>query len=79
MLIQQYNRYLYSQIQGWGYSDIFIHTLARAIFWGFKILKFNFFGGFQKNKCLFGYEDFVDIFSGSSQNWSIFSGNFYAF
>ena len=26
-----------------------------------------------------GYEDFVDIFLGSSQNWTIFRGHFYAF
>ena len=25
------------------------------------------------------YEDFVDIFGGSSQNWTIFRGHFYAF
>ena len=26
-----------------------------------------------------GHEDFVDIFWGSSQNWTIFRGHFYAF
>ena len=26
-----------------------------------------------------GYEDFVDILWGSSQNWSIFRGHFYVF
>ena len=26
-----------------------------------------------------GCEDFVDIFLGSSQNWTIFKGHFYAF
>ena len=62
-----------------GYSDIFIHTWARAIFGGFKILNFNIFGDFQKNEYSFRYEDFVDVFFGSSQNWSIFRGNFYAF
>ena len=25
------------------------------------------------------YEDFVDIFCGSSQNWTIFRGHFFAF
>ena len=48
-------------------------------FWGFKILNFNIFGGFQKNEYFWGYEDFVDIFGGSSQNWTIFRGHFYAF
>ena len=27
----------------------------------------------------FWYEDFVDIFGGSSQNWTIIRGHFYAF
>ena len=36
-------------VGGGGYSDIFIRTLARVIFL-FKILNFNIFGGFQKNK-----------------------------
>ena len=48
-------------------------------FLGFKILNFNIFLGFQKNKYFFGYENFVDIFLGSSQNWTIFRGHFYAF
>ena len=26
-----------------------------------------------------GYEDFVDIFLGSLQNWTMFRGHFYAF
>ena len=28
---------------------------------------------------IFGYEYFVDIFWGHSQNWTIFRGHFYAF
>ena len=47
-------------------------------FWGFKILNFNILGFFPKNKYFLGYEDFVDIFLGSSQNWTIFRGYFYA-
>ena len=34
--------------------------------------------GFQKNEYFLGYEDFVDIFWWSSQNWTIFRGHFYA-
>ena len=30
-------------------------------FWGFKILNFNIFGGFQKYHYFWGYENFVDI------------------
>ena len=51
------------------------------VFW-FKILNFNFLGGFQKNEFFGGYEDFVDIFGGSSQNWAslrIISMQFRAF
>ena len=29
-------------------------------------------GGFRKINMFWGYEDFVDIFWGSSQNWAIF-------
>ena len=34
-------------------------------FWGFKILNFNILGVFRKKNIL-GYEDYVDIFGGSS-------------
>ena len=37
--------------------------IGSGYFWGLKIVNFNIFGGFQKNK-YFGYEYFVDIFSG---------------
>ena len=47
---------------------------ARVILMGF-----NIFGDFQKNEYFGGYEDFVDILGGSSQNWTIFKGHFYAF
>ena len=58
----------------------YFHTyVGSGHFFGFKILNFNIFGGFQKNKYSFGYEDFVDIFLGSSQNWTIFRDYFYAF
>ena len=41
-----------------------------------------FWGVFRKINIFGGYEDFVDIFGGSSQNWTIFyifMGHFYAF
>ena len=41
-------------------------------------LNFNIFGGFQKNEYWLGYEDF-DISFGSSHNWTLFRGHFYAF
>ena len=45
---------------------------------GSKILNFNIFWVFRKKKYLLGYEDFVEVFLGSSQNWTI-RGYFYAF
>ena len=42
-------------------------------------MNFNIFGGFHKKDFFGGYEDFVDIFWGSSQNWTVFRGQFYAF
>ena len=48
-------------------------------FLGLKIFNFIIYLGFQKNEYFLGYEDFVDIFLSSSQNWTIFSGHFYAF
>ena len=64
--------------QGGGYSYIYTYV-GSGHFLGFKILNFNIFGGFQKNKHFWGYEDFVDIFGGSLENWIIFRGYFYAF
>ena len=50
----------------------YFHTcIGSGHFLGFKILNFNIFGGFQKNVYFCGYEDFVDIFVGSSQIWTI--------
>ena len=55
----------------------YIHRLGS--FLGFKILSLTIFGGFQKNEYVLGYEDFVDIFWGSPQNWTIFRSHFYVF
>ena len=49
---------------GGGGTLIFSHICRLGLLFGFKILNFNIFGGFQKN------EDFVDIFLRSSQNWA---------
>ena len=54
--------------QGVGGTLIFSHIRRLGPFFGFKILNFNIFGDFQKNE--YEYEDFVDIFLGSSQNWA---------
>ena len=58
-----------------GYEDF----VGSGHFLGFKILNFNIFGVFRKMNIFWGYEDFVDIFWGSSRNWTILRGHFYAF
>ena len=49
---------------------IFSHIRRLGLFFGVQNSEFQFFGGFEKNVYFFGYEDFVDIFWGSSQNWA---------
>ena len=66
-------------LKGRGYSDI-LHIRRFGQFLGFKILNFNTLGDFQKNEYVFfWYEDFVDIFMGSSPNWTGYRGHFCAF
>ena len=66
----------------------YFHTyIGSGHFFGFKILNLTiiiiFFllgGGGGSEKIFFwGDEDFVDIFGGSTQNWTIFRGHFYVF
>ena len=49
----------------WGGGGTLIFSYRRRLgtffFWGFKILNFNIFGGFQKNEYILGYENFVDF------------------
>ena len=54
------------------------HLLFLGHFGGFKILNFNIFEGFQKKEYYLGVK-ILGIFWGSSQNWTIFRGHFYAF
>ena len=58
---------------------MFAYIRRLGSFLGFKILNFNTFSGFQKNNYFLGYEDFVDIFLGSSQNLTVLRGHFYTF
>ena len=46
---------------------------------GVKIKNFNIYEVFRKNEFFGGYEDFVDIFLGSSKTWTIIMGHFCAF
>ena len=49
----------------------YFHTyVGLGYSFGFKILNINIFGGLRKMYIFWGYEDFVDIFWGSSQNWA---------
>ena len=41
--------------------------------------EFQYFLGFSENEYFFGYENFVDIFWGSSQKCTSFRGYFYVF
>ena len=53
---------------GGGGGTLIFHTyVGSGYFFGFKILNFNIFPGFSE---IGGYEDFVEIFLGSSQNWA---------
>ena len=54
--------------EGGGVLWFFQTYVGSAHFFGFKILNFDIFWGFQKNEFFGGYEDFVDFFGGSSQN-----------
>ena len=70
----------YSGARGRGGGNlIFSYILRLRSFFGFKMLNFNIFGSFQKNKYFWGYEDFVEFFLRSSQIWTIFRGHFNAF
>ena len=48
-------------------------------FWEFKILNINILGVFRKMNIFWGMKILWIFFGGSSQNWTIFRGNFYAF
>ena len=61
---------------GGGGTLIFSYIRRLGPFFGVKFLNFNIFWGFQKNEYFLGYENFVDIFLGSSQNWTSFYGLF---
>ena len=53
--------WFHSQGRGGGvYCELFIYR-HRDIDW-LQNFEFQFFGGFQKNEYLLGYEDFMDIF-----------------
>ena len=52
----------------------FCTYVGSGYFFGFKILNFNIFWGFQKNKYFLGYEDFVDIFLGYHHKIGLYLG-----
>ena len=64
---------------GGGGTLIFSYIHRLGPFWGVQNCESHYLGGFQKNEYFLGYEDFVDIFLGSPQNWTIFRTPFYVF
>ena len=64
---------------GGGGTQIFSYIRKLGPFFGVQNFEFRYFLGFQKNNFFWGYENFVDIFWGSSHNWTIFRGHFYIF
>ena len=48
-------------------------------FFGVQNFEFQYFFGCSEKLNFFGHEDSVDIFGGSSHNWTILRGHFYAF
>ena len=59
---------------GGGGTLIFPTYVGSGHFWGVKILNFNMFWGFQKNKYFFGCDDFVDIFLGGHHKIRLYLG-----
>ena len=54
-----------------GGSPIFSHMRRLGPFFLVQNSEFQyFFGVFRKMNIFWGYEDYVDIFLGSSQNWA---------
>ena len=58
-----------------GYFDISYIRRLESFVW-VQNFQAQFLGGFQKSLYFLEYEDFVDIFGGSSQNWTILRGHF---
>ena len=64
--------------RGWG-TLIFPYIRRLGPFLGVQNFYFNIFGGFRKMNILWGMNILWIFFCGSSQNWIIFRGHFYAF
>ena len=82
LIMQTYLEAYYSPRGGGGGGGTLLSYISRlGLFLGVQNFEFQYFWGFQKNEYFFlgTYEDFVDIFLGSSQIWTIFRGHFYAF
>ena len=57
---------------GGGGTQKFSYIPRLGSIFGLEYLNFNIFWGFQKKKTFLGYEDFMDFFWGSSQDWTSF-------
>ena len=77
---QNKKRYLIFQICEEERFFILGPFVSQGTYFGFKILNFNiFFGIFRKLNIFVGMKILWILFWGSSQNWTIFRGHFYAF
>ena len=59
-----------------GGTLIFSYIRRLGPFFWVQNFNFDIFLGFQENKYFLEYENFVYIFLGSSQKWTIFRGHF---
>ena len=66
-------------VGGGGGTLIFSYIRRLGPFFWVQNFEFRYFFGFSEKLIFFVYENFVDIFLGSSQNWTILRGHFYAF
>ena len=66
----------YISPRGWRGTLTFHTYVGSGHLFGFKIFKLNFWGVFRKSLYFLEYEDFVDIFGGTSQNWTLLRGHF---
>ena len=60
-------------VQGEGGTLIFSHIRRLGLFFGVQNSEFQYFLGVSEKLKKMGYEEFVDIFRGSSQNWASLS------
>ena len=71
LLLHESLKYWGSSFPGGGGGTL-IFSYIRRLGSSFRVQNFEF-------QYFWGYEDLMDIFWGSSENWTIFRGHFYVF